>query len=94
METKTALIGSDRAVELYAETVVDLDLALVIYPGNSEQDRALRCGNALQKGFLPVLVLICLDDDTKALKDLFNGLMKFGLRGVLCYDSFQYFINV
>ena len=25
---------------------------------------------------------------------LFNGLMKFGLRGVLCYDSFQYFINV
>ena len=52
VETKAALVRSDRAVELYTETIVDLDLTLVIDPRNAEEDGSLRGGQTLKQSFL------------------------------------------
>ncbi len=41
MESQPSLVGSQRRVELYTISAVDLDLALVIFPGDSELDDTL-----------------------------------------------------
>ncbi len=38
METQTALVGTDSAVELYAVAEVGLYLALVVYPRHTERE--------------------------------------------------------
>ena len=48
VETDTALVGADRAVHLHAVTTVDVDLALVVGPGDAEHDDALRFNHALK----------------------------------------------
>ena len=94
MEAKTSLVGTDRAVELHAVTVVNLNLTLVIYPRNAEEDGALGSGETLKKSLFPVLVLIGLDHDAKGLENFLNCLVEFGLSGVLSNYSFQDFINI
>ncbi len=42
MESDTALIRSDRAVELHAESSVHVNIAGVVYPRYSENDLSLR----------------------------------------------------
>ena len=53
MEAQAALEGAEDGVILHAETVVDLDVALVILPGDAELDDTLGHGDHLQGG--PVL---------------------------------------
>lgn len=53
MEAETALVGTQGRVELDAEAAVDLELALVILPDDTELDEALGNGGDLQGG--PVL---------------------------------------
>ena len=48
MEADTALVGTDRAVHLNAIATVDMDLALVVGPGNTEHDDALRLDHTLK----------------------------------------------
>ena len=47
METKSALVRTDGAVELYSVALVYLNLAIVIYPGYTEGYDSLRLGKAL-----------------------------------------------
>ena len=47
METKSSLVRSDRAVELYAVAAVDMHLSVVILPRNAELDHALGLGHTL-----------------------------------------------
>ena len=42
METQTALIGAECGVELYAVAAINLDFAVIVYPGNSEKNLAFR----------------------------------------------------
>lgn len=56
MEAETALVGAECGVELNAVAPVDLDLLLVIFPGDTELDDSLGDGGNLQ-GF-PVLGLL------------------------------------
>lgn len=48
VEAQTALVGTKSAVELHTETAVDLTLALVVLPGNTELDDALGDGGDLE----------------------------------------------
>ena len=82
MEAQTALVGADRGVELHTVAAVDLDLAVVVHPGNAEDDDALGLDEALHEaGLFPLGVFV--DDVLKALKDFVNGLQEVGLVGVV-----------
>jgi len=48
VETETALVRSESRVVLDTETSVDLDLALVVLPGDTEVDDALWDGGNLE----------------------------------------------
>ena len=41
METQTALVRTDSGIILYSEATVNLNLTVVIYPRNSENDLSL-----------------------------------------------------
>lgn len=57
METETTLVWTEGGVVLDTETTVDLDLALVVLPDNTEVDDALWDGGDLQ-GLLVLWVLL------------------------------------
>ena len=57
VETHSAFVGADRAVELDTVSGVDLDVALVIDPRNLEDDGALRNDHALENSVFLVLRL-------------------------------------
>ena len=48
VETDSSLIRSDSGIELNAVTAVNLNVALIIYPAYTENDKTLGFGNALQ----------------------------------------------
>ena len=47
MEPQTAFVGTDCGVELDTESTVDLNLALIVHPGNPELNETLRLHNAI-----------------------------------------------
>ena len=49
MKTNSALIRTDGAVELHPESAIDLNLAFIIYPRNTEHNNTLRLGKALEQ---------------------------------------------
>ena len=66
METQSALIGTDSAVELYTVADVDMYFSLVVHPRHTEGDDALRFDEAFDDfGFfeLRMLVIDILDGD-------------------------------
>ena len=82
METETALVRSDCGVELYTVAAVDLNLTVVIDPGDTEHDNALRLYETLDKACcLPFGVLG--NDELEALEDLFDCLKELGLTGMV-----------
>jgi hypothetical protein len=48
VESETALVGTKSRVELDAVALVDVALALVVFPDNTELDDALGNGNDLE----------------------------------------------
>ena len=58
METKAALVGSNRAVELHSVTLVHLHLALIIYPGNTEHYYSFRLYKPFKKSRFFVLWML------------------------------------
>ena len=56
MEAETALVGTESRVELHTVSLLDLALALVVLPDNTELDDALGDGDDL-KGLLVFGVL-------------------------------------
>ena len=57
MEPETALVRPDRAVELNAVSLIDLNLALVVHPGNLEENDAFRNDHALKNLVLLILAV-------------------------------------
>ena len=85
VEAQPALVGADRAVHLDAEAAVHADLALVVDPGDAEEDDALGLDDALED--LRVLVLrVAVEHEGERLGDLLDGLVKLGLGRVLGLD--------
>jgi hypothetical protein len=64
VETETALVGTESRVELDAISLVDVALALVVFPDNTELDDALGDGDNLKS----LLVLGVLLEDGGALE--------------------------
>ena len=85
MQAQTALVRADRAVELHAETTVDLHLALIVNPRHTEDDDALRFDEALEQGGFLIL-RVGLDHDAQRLKHLGDGLDELGLLRILFLD--------
>lgn len=85
MEPETALVRAQGRVELHTVTSVDLEVAVVIFPDDSELDDALGDGGHAQGG--PVLrvlleegaVLEGADQLCDALAPAILGLLKFGV---------------
>ncbi len=82
VETKTALVRSDRAVHLDPEPPVHVDLSLVIDPGNAEQNHALRLDDALEDLRFSVLG-VPFENDLERFHDFLYRLMKLRLRRIL-----------
>ena len=75
-ETEAALVGTDGAVELYAERAVHLHLTGIVDPGHPELNDPLGLDQALQQGCLLVLGVL-LDDLLQGTENLFHGLNEF-----------------
>ena len=54
MEAQPAFVGPDGVVELDAIALVDADMALVVHPGNAEENDAVRLDHALEDGVAAV----------------------------------------
>jgi hypothetical protein len=78
VEAEAALVGADGAVELDAETAVDLDLAGVVLPGHAEDDLAFGFDDAFEDAF----------------EDFAGGLEEFRFAGVAGLHLGQDFLDV
>ena len=70
MEADTTLVRADCAVELNSPATVDVCLALIIGPGNTEVCNLLRLNQSLQQCFLSVFFFIGLNDRAQRIKNL------------------------
>lgn len=52
VQTETTLVGAKSGVELHAVSTVDLELALVVFPGDTELDDALGDGGDLESALV------------------------------------------
>jgi hypothetical protein len=59
VESETALVWAESGIELNAVSLVDLALALVVFPDNAELDDTLRDGGNLES----LLILWVLLED-------------------------------
>ncbi|ETH51351.1 glutamate/leucine/phenylalanine/valine dehydrogenase [Bordetella pertussis H973] len=78
VEAHAALEGADGRAVLDAEGAVDLGLALVIGPADTELDHAFGLDQAFQQGVLGVMRVL-LDEGPEAQHDLLDCLHEFGL---------------
>src|SRR5665648_685750 len=92
MEAHAALVGADSAVHLDAEPAIDLDLALVVDPGDAEHDDALGLGDALEDLLLAIDGVL-VEHHIKGLGDLLRGLVELDLRRVLGPEFGHEFVN-
>ena len=93
METETALVRSDCGVELNTVAAVYVGNAVVVDPGNTEHDHALRLNKALDEAsLLPFGVLV--NDELEALENFTDSLKELGLIGVALLNVCVYTLEV
>lgn len=78
MEAETTFVGSECGIELDSIATVHLDLALVIFPDDSELDDAFWDGGDLER-FLVLRVLVEEGGVFECRGKLFVGLLELGL---------------
>ena len=83
MEAQAALVRADGAVHLNAESAIDLDFALIIEPRNAEHDDALGFDDALENARRPDIRDAAASTSRRESKTSCNGLVEFGLGGIL-----------
>ena len=86
VEAQTALVGTNRAVELNAEATVDLQVAVVVHPGDAELNHALWLCDALDD---VAVVRVLLQHRLEAFQNFPDRLMEFRLVGVALLDGFK-----
>ena len=89
VKADAALIGAERRVELNSEAAVDFDLAIVVHPGNAEDDLPFRFADSLDKGMVEIFGMLG-DHAAEAFENLPNGLMKFAFSVISLDDLIQY----
>ena len=93
MEAKTALVRTDRAVELNTETAVYLNVAVIVYPRNSELDDPLGLYHSFNYACLNKIGAR-LDNGLDRLENFLNCLMEFGLIGISLYNSLHKLVEI
>jgi hypothetical protein len=93
MEAKTALVRTDRAVELDSEAAVYLNATVIIYPRNAELDDSFGLNDSFKNAKLDVFGM-CLDHGLDGLKNLLDSLMEFGLVGVSLLHASHEFVKI
>lgn len=83
METKTALVWSDSAVELYSVAFVNLYNAIIIDPRNAEGDDPFRLDHTFKNGESAVFFFVLFNDNFEGIQDFLDSLMEFRFTGIL-----------
>ena len=84
VEAKPALVGTESRGHLDAETAVDLLLSLIVDPGDTEDDLALRFNHALKSSDV---LGVLFEDRLQRVDDLRDGLLELGLVGITKIDG-------
>ena len=92
-KTEAALVRTDCAVELNAETAVDPYSAFVVYPRYTELNHSFRLDQPLKKTCFFIFGML-VDDNGQRLQNLFHRLLEFGLVGITFFDGFDYSIHI
>ena len=82
MEAQAALVGADGAVHLDAEAAIDLDVPLIVKPGNAEHEDALGFHDPL-KDLGRDVFRMSLQHEAQRVEHFLDCLVKFRLSGVL-----------
>ena len=93
VKAQAALVGSNGRVELDAVAAIDLDLALVVDPGDTEHDNALGLDEALKQGGLLVLGM-GVERRLDGTEDLGRGLDELRLLGIAGLELVENFLRV
>ena len=93
VEPQAALVGADGAVELDAEAAVDVNIALVILPGHTELDGALRLHQAVHHAFTDQLGT-GVGNRGEGGEDLPHRLVKFRLGGIALDDPLHQTVQI
>ena len=94
MQTKTALVGTDCAVELNSVTCVDVYLTVIVDPRNTELDLSFGIDKSFKESLSAELLLVLFDNRSERFKNLLDCLMEFILHRILVDNLLDYFINV
>ena len=93
VQTQTTLVRSDCRVELAAETTVYLNLAVVVYPGNTELDHALRFYDAVDYAVC-LIRRVLFYDRLQRHQNFADCLQEFRLVAVALYDAVVYALKI
>src|SRR4029077_11061195 len=93
METQSALVRTDGAVHLNAESSVDLNVALVVEPRHAEHDHALGLDNSFEQTRRLILGEF-RQDQPERIKYFLYCLVEFGLGGILRFYTDHHGFNV
>ena len=93
VKAQAALVRSNGRVELDAVAAIDLDLALVVDPGDTEHDDALGLDEALKQGSLLVLGM-GVERRLDGAEDLGRGLDELRLLGIAGLELVENFLRV
>src|SRR5690554_216916 len=83
MKTQTAFIGAKSTVEADSKTAIDLYLAVIVLPGDTENNLSFWFANTLDN-FLFGIFWVSVQNGLKSVNHLFNRLMKLGLTWISC----------
>ena len=81
VKSDTALVRTDRRIELDTETSVHLNLAIVVHPRNAEDDLSLRLDDPVENACVDK-ILSLFSNGLKGLKNLCYSLNELGLAGI------------
>jgi hypothetical protein len=93
VEAEPTLVGTDRAAHLHAEAPVELDLAAVVDPRDSEDDDPLGLRHAFQD-LVRLKLGVFIENGLQGLVDLPDGLPELGLARVPGLDRRQCGLHV
>ena len=87
METDTALVRTDSRVELYAVTLVNLNVTVIIYPRNTEGDGSFGLYHSINYACSNKVGAL-VDNGLDRLENFLYSLVEFGFAGIVANDLF------
>ena len=92
VEAQPALVRSESAIHLDAETAVDLNLAFIINPRDAELNHALRFDDAFED-FAVAILLVPLDSRFDRFENFSYRLKELRLVRVTPFDDIENLLN-